>query len=323
MPMGERGPSGPSPLRPPTAPFRVESLISPIDRELHPVLHAGRVAVVTGAASGIGRAAARELSKLGLKVAIADINVETLGALAKELSGTSGEANVLAVPVDVSKLEDVVHLRDRVYEAWGEVAVLLNNAAVGAKGDSFEGLDNWKAALDVNLFGVLNVQHTFVPLMLHQENQSVIINTGSKKGITNPPGNAAYNASKAAIKSLTESLAYELRSRPHVNVTAHLFIPGWTWTGMNAGSANQDDIEEKPAGAWTAQETVLYMLDRVRSGDFYILVPDNETRKEVDQLRILWGAGDIVEGRPALSRWHQAYRSMFDEYVREGLASLP
>lgn len=101
------------------------------------------------------------------------------------------------------------------------------------------------------------------------------------------------------------------------------YRPGWTWTGLTAGSANQDDIEEKPAGAWTAQETVLYMLDRVRSGDFYILVPDNETRKEVDQLRILWGAGDIVEGRPALSRWHQAYRSMFDEYVREGLASLP
>jgi hypothetical protein len=95
--------------------------------------------------------------------------------------------------------------------------------------------------------------------------------------------------------------------------------PGWTWTGLTAGDANQDNLEEKPAGAWTALESVQFMLDRVRTGDFYILVPDNETRKEVDQLRILWGAGDVVEGRPALSRWHQAYKSVYEEYLRDGL----
>ncbi|KAH9171640.1 NAD-binding protein [Lactarius sanguifluus] len=319
-PMGDRGPS---PLRPPTTPFRVEALISPIDEEHHPVIHMGRAAVVTGAASGIGRAAARELARLGLKVAIADIDAKALDVLAAELGAAHGETNVLAVATDVSKVEEVVRLRERVYEAWGEVAVLLNNAAVCDKGNSYEGLDNWKAVMNVNLFGVLNVQHTFVPMMLHQENQSVIINTGSKQGITNPPGNPAYNASKAAVKSLTESLSHELRSRPQANVTAHLFIPGWTWTGMTAGDGNQDKIEEKPAGAWTAQETVEYMLDRVRSGDFYILVPDNETRREVDQIRMLWQAGDLIEGRPALSRWDQTYKSMFDEYLREGLAQLP
>jgi len=323
MPMGDRGDRGPSPLRPPTTPFRVEALISPIDEEHHPVIHYGRVAVITGAANGIGRAAAREFARLGLKVAIADIDAKALDVLAAELGKAHGETNVLAVPTDVRRLEEVVKLRERVYEAWGEVAVLLNNAAVSDVGRSYEGLDKWKAVMDVNLFGVLNVQHTFVPMMLHQENLSVIINTGSKQGITNPPGNPAYNASKAAVKSLTESLSHELRSRPQANVTAHLFIPGWTWTGMTAGSGNQDKIEEKPAGAWTAQETVEFMLDRVRSGDFYILVPDNETRKEVDQLRMLWHAGDLIEGRPALSRWDQTYKSMFDEYVREGLAQLP
>ncbi|KAI0292674.1 NAD-P-binding protein [Multifurca ochricompacta] len=316
---------GPSPLRPPMTPFRVESLISPIDSDLHPVIHQGRVAVITGAASGIGRAAARELAKLGLKVAIADIDAQALALLAEELSSTYGETNVLAVPTDVSELDEVLRLRDRVYEAWGEVAVLLNNAAIGVKSNSFGSLDKWKKLMNVNLFGVLNVQHTFVPTMLYQENQSVIINTGSKQGITNPPhsGNPAYNASKAAIKSLTESLSHELRELPHVNVTAHLFIPGWTWTGLTAGEADQDNIDEKPAGAWTALETVQYMLDRVRSGDFYILVPDNETRREVDQLRILWSAGDIVEGRPAMSRWHQTYKPMFEEYIKEGLAQLP
>lgn len=102
----------------------------------------------------------------------------------------------------------------------------------------------------------------------------------------------------------------------------YIFSPGKTWTGMTAGEADQDNLEEKPAAAWTALETVEYMLDRVRSGDFYILVPDNETRREVDQFRILWSAGDIVERRPALSRWHQTYKSMYEEYLREGLASL-
>ncbi|KAF8256905.1 hypothetical protein EI94DRAFT_1819808 [Lactarius quietus] len=157
--------------------------------------------------------------------------------------------------------------------------------------------------MDVNLFGVLNVP---THMMLHQENQSVIINTGSKQGITNPPGNPAYNASKAAVKSLTESLSHELRSRPQANVTAHLFMcPRMTWTGMTAGTGAARIMEEK--AGWCVDG----------AGD------DNETRREVDQLRMLWHAGDLIEGRPALSRWDQTYKSMFDEYVREGLAQLP
>jgi len=262
-----------------------------------------------------------------LKIALADVNEGQLETAGKDISAIVGDANVLVVPTDVSKLEEVVRLRDKVYEAWGEVSVLMNNAGVNelrvadTKGTSWEGLEAWKKVFDVNLFGVINVQQTFVPNMIHQENASVIINTGSKHGITNPPGNAAYNASKAAVKSLTESLAHELRQRrPLPNLTAHLFIPGWTFTGMMGANASAD--AEKPCGACTAQETVLYMLDRVRNGDFYILVPDNETRKEVDQLAIMWGAGDIAEGRPALSRWHPTYSALFEEYMRDGLAQL-
>jgi hypothetical protein len=94
--------------------------------------------------------------------------------------------------------------------------------------------------------------------------------------------------------------------------------PGWTFTGLTGA----DGFKEKPAGAWSAEETVLYMLDHVRSGEFYILVPDNETKREVDQLRVMWGAADVVEGRPALSRWHPNYKALFEEYMRDGLAQL-
>ncbi|EGN98190.1 hypothetical protein SERLA73DRAFT_138517 [Serpula lacrymans var. lacrymans S7.3] len=310
---------GPSPLRPPifggSASYRVEAM-SPVDTELHPVLHAGRVAVITGAASGIGRAAALELAKLGLKIALADTSPDLLSDTGKAVAKIVGDANVLIIPTDVSKLEDVVRLRDKVYEAWGEVAVLLNNAGIGPESTSWTGLDNWRKIFDVNVFGVVNVQQTFVPSMLHQENPGMVINTGSKQGITNPPGNAGYNASKAAVKSLTEGLAHELRNQSSKNLTAHLFVPGWTFTGMTARSS------EKPAGAWSAEETVLYMLDRVRSGDFYIICPDNDTRKEVDQLRIMWSAADVAEGRPALSRWHKNWKALFEEYLRDGLAAL-
>ena len=87
-------------------------------------------------------------------------------------------------------------------------------------------------------------------------------------------------------------------------------------------SATSDNPVTKPRGAWLAEETVLYMIDKLRSGDFYILVPDNETRSQVDQLRIMWGAADIAEGRPALSRWHPNYKALYEEYMREGLAQL-
>jgi len=308
---------GPSPLRPPFTPFRPNEAMSPIDRDLHPVIHAGRVAVITGAASGIGKAAALELAKNGLRIVLADVSEQNLAAVGAEVAALVGEQNVLVVRTDVSKLDDVVRLRDRVFDQWGEVSVLMNNAGVGDKGTSWEGLDNWRKIFDINLFGIVNVQHTFVPFMLHQENPSVIINTGSKQGITNPPGNAAYNASKAAVKSLTEGLSHELRQLPSTKLTAHLFVPGWTFTGMTSGGGTA-----KPAGAWSAQETVLYMLDKVRAGEFYILVPDNETRREVDALRILWAAGDITEGRPPLSRWHPQYKALFEDYVRESLAEL-
>jgi len=326
MPLGSRGPS---PLR--TTPYSLgvayklnDTAHSPLDKAAHPVLHKGRVAVITGAGSGIGRAAAKELANLGMKLALADVDGEGLQETVREVSSIVGASNVLATLIDVANLDEVVKFKERVFEAWDEVAVLMNNAGIaawdGKRGTSWENRDAWTKVFDTNVVGVLNVQHTFVQSMLHQENPSVVINTGSKQGITNPPGNPAYNASKAVVRSITESLAHELRNQPDPQVTAHLFIPGWTYTGLTGHPAT--GVGDKPDGAWSAEESVLFMIDRVRAGDFYILVPDNETRREVDELRVMWGAADITEGRPALSRWHPSYKAAFDEYMKDGLAQL-
>ncbi|KAG9011507.1 hypothetical protein FRB90_007223 [Tulasnella sp. 427] len=290
---------------------------TPVGPETHPAVHEGRVALVTGAASGIGFQLCKELAALGLRVVMADVNEDDLKASAEEIAKIGDQPNVLAVPTDVSQIEQVERLRDTVFDHYGEVNLLFNNAGVGLYGGALSDLDNWRKIMDINLFGTLNVLQTFTPSMIHQENPSVIVNTGSKQGITNPPGNAAYNASKAGVRILTENLAYELR-QAGTKVTAHLFVPGWTYTQMT-GSTSFDGKGEKPAGAWTAEETVWYMLNKLRDGKFYIICPDNETSEDLDRLRIKWAAGDIVEGRPALSRWHPEWKNTFDEYVSSGL----
>ncbi|KAG8949199.1 hypothetical protein FRC04_008998 [Tulasnella sp. 424] len=290
---------------------------TPIGPESHPAIHAGRVALITGAASGIGFQLCLELAHLGLRIVMADVNEDDLKAAAEEIAQIVGQANVLAVPTDVSQIDQVERLRDHVFETYGEVNVLFNNAGVGLYGGALNGLENWRKVMDVNLFGSLNVLQTFTNSMIHQENPSIIVNTGSKQGITNPPGNAAYNASKAGVRILTENLAYELREAG-AKVTAHLFVPGWTYTQMT-GATSFDGRGEKPPGAFTAEETVWYLLNKLRDGKFYIICPDNECSEDLDRLRIKWAAGDLVEGRPALSRWHPEWKNTFDEYVSSGL----
>jgi NAD(P)-dependent dehydrogenase (short-subunit alcohol dehydrogenase family) len=157
--------------------------------------------------------------------------------------------------------------------------------------------------------GVLHGIEAFVPAMIDGGEPGLVINTGSKQGITQPPGNTAYNVSKAGVKALTEGLAHSLREQVGDRVTAHLLIPGYTFTGMTARSP------EKPTGAWTGEQVADLMLDRVAAGDFYILCPDNETTPEQDAKRIAWAAGDLIENRPALSRWHPDYAEAFARHM--------
>ncbi|KAJ7162985.1 hypothetical protein C8R46DRAFT_999391 [Mycena filopes] len=114
--------------------------------------------------------------------------------------------------------------------------------------------------------------------------------------------------------SLLLSLSFPF---PH-RYTNHTHSPGYTYTGLTGAPASGGG--ETPPGAWTAEETVRFMLERVARGDFYVLCPDGETGREIDQLHIMWAAADVAQGRPALSRWHRDYKALFEEYMREGKA---
>ena len=271
----------------------------------HPALAPGNVAVITGGADGIGLAAARYFGSLGMAVCIADIDADKLQAAAAEL----GE--VLSIPTDVSDRADVERLRDGAYERFGRVDVLMNNAGVAARSSSWGEYDAWRSIIDTNLWGVINGIHAFVPAMVAQATPGLGINTGSKQGITTPPGNPAYNVSKAGVKADTEALQHELRNTEGCRVSAHLLVPGFAYTGMI-----RSFLPEKPDGAWTPEQVVAFLAESLARGDFYILCPDNDVSRETDNKRMAWAIGDLIENRPPLSRWHPDFQAAFDEFMQ-------
>ena len=263
-----------------------------------------QTAVITGAASGIGRAAARAMAAKGWTVALLDLPGPTLDVATAEMSALG--VQTLALPCDVSDASQMAAAAAHVAANLPPVTFLMNNAGMGLPSTTLSGLEAWTRTLGVNLWGVIHGTQAFAPAMRAHGLPGRIVNTGSKQGITTPPGNPAYNVSKAGVKAFTEALAHELRNLPEPTITAHLLIPGWVHTGLTAVSG-----APKPPGAWTPDQTVEFLLDALDRGDFYILCPDNETPRALDVQRIAWAAGDITENRPPLSRWHKDWADVF------------
>jgi len=275
-----------------------------------PAFASGNVAVITGGASGIGLAAAKRFAAMGMKTVLADIGGARLEQARQAVAAIGGHDSVLAVHANVSSIEDVERLAETAYRAFGAVSVLMNNAGVGDNpGKPWENRVAWRRLMDTNFWGVVHGVEAFAPRMLAAGKPGMIINTGSKQGITTPPGNLAYNVSKAGVKTFTEGLAHALRNEPGAKLSAHLLIPGFTFTGLTEGAT------EKPAGAWTGEQVIDFMLASLKRGDFYILCPDNEVARPIDEKRMAWAIGDIIENRPALSRWHPDHKDAFAAFM--------
>ena len=274
----------------------------------------GNCAVVTGGASGIGLAAAKRFAAMRLNVVVADLPGAALDKAADEVAAVSpnGAKGVLAAPTNVSQLAAVEALERTATSAYGPVAVLMNNAGIGPASSALGDWESWRRIVDVNLWGVIHGAKTFAPGMIASQRPAVIVNTGSKQGVTTPPGNPAYNVSKAGVKVFTEALQHELRNVADCKVTAHLLIPGFVFTSMTAGART-----EKPAGAWTPEQTIDFMMKEIRAGTFYILCPDGETSRALDERRMAWAIGDVIENRPPLSRWHKDYADVFKKSVAD------
>ncbi|MGH1480318.1 MAG: SDR family NAD(P)-dependent oxidoreductase [Geminicoccales bacterium] len=264
------------------------------------IYSAGNVAVITGAALGIGRSMALRCAETGMSVVMADLESDDFEASLENVRDVAkgGSETVLGIVTDVADPEQITRLKTVTLDTFGKVDFLANNAATRIGRGIDADLAEWRSAIDVNLFGPILGVRAFLPALLDNPGPGAIVNVGSKQGITNPPGHPIYNMSKSALKAYTESLQHTLRNHPdnqgEHRVTSHLLVPGWTTTGK---------AEHKP-GAWLPEQVVDMMLNAIAEDSFYIICPDDEVSSEMDRERILWGSKDITENRPPLSRWH-------------------
>jgi NAD(P)-dependent dehydrogenase (short-subunit alcohol dehydrogenase family) len=265
-----------------------------------------KVAVVTGGASGIGRALADKSAALGMKIVLADVEESALKQAETELKARGAE--IVALRTDVSQAADVEALANLAFATYGAVHLLFNNAGVGVDHTVWEGtLADWQWVLGVNLWGVIYGVHFFVPLMLNQGSEGHIINTASGAGLLAHAGQASYNVSKHAVVALSENLALELAARKTA-LKASVLCPGWVNTRIadaarNRPPALQNAPEEQtrpevPAttrqllqAGMAPSQVAEIVFDAIRQDKFYILT-DPDIKLGV-QLRM----NDILEER--------------------------
>lgn len=264
------------------------------------VFAAGKNALITGAASGVGLAVAKLCASKGMNLYLVDNNASLLEEAKSKISTN---ASLEAHPMDVARHEDWAVLQSHLQVSHTKLDFMHLNAGIGAKGDWTDSAYFHKI-FDVNFFGVINGINAFFPhFESNTSDPKAIVITGSKQGITNPPGNPAYNASKSAIKTTTEHLSFDLaKSSPATSV--HLLVPGWTFTGMTGGGSTAT----KPDGAWSAEQVADHLYKKMDEGKFYVMCPDNDVDWETDRKRMMWTMGDVVYERMPQSRWREEYK---------------
>lgn len=279
----------------------------------NPIFCAGKTALITGGATGIGLAVAKQCASHGMSIILVDLQ-EPLFAEAKDILMQAGAAEVMIAKVDVADRSAVDALRDSALEHFEQIDLLMCNAGIQPGSDIFDAQDTWQRVMNVNLGGVVNCCQSIVPVM---SKSGMVINTGSKQGITTPPGDPAYNTAKAGVKVFTEALSHQLREDGS-EISVHLLIPGFVFTDINRRGRT-----EKPDEAWTPDQLAEYMMTRLTARDFYILCPDNDVDRETDNKRMAWAVGDVVNNRPPLSRWHSDFSGAFAEYMTGKKPDLP
>jgi NAD(P)-dependent dehydrogenase (short-subunit alcohol dehydrogenase family) len=244
-----------------------------------------KVSVITGAASGIGKAMAQQFAAEGMQLVLADIEHEPLLQLAGQLRAAG--THVISQRVDVSKPDDLDMLAARAYDEFGAVHLLCNNAGILPPGAPVwkEPLSTWQWTLNVNFFGVLHGVQAFVPRMLKENHEAHIVNTASLAGLTTRPLMSAYNVSKHAVVALSECLHAELQlttDKIHVSV----LCPAFAKTRLAESARNKpEDVQADPSASFgfydalrhvveegTPPETIVSaMMEAVRENQFWIL----------------------------------------------------
>ncbi len=251
-----------------------------------------KVAVITGAASGIGRALADRCIREQMKVVLADIEESALEQASRELKSIGGR--VLPVRTDVTKPADIESLAKKTLEAFGAVHLLFNNAGVGAGGPVWEStLQDWQWVLGVNLWGIIHGIRTFVPIMLAQDTECHIVNTASLAGLLHYHPSSPYQVSKFAAVGLSENLYFSLKQM-NAKVKASVLCPGWVKTRIMYSERNRpEELKNTPSDAPIPPEAIAVfqsMFQAVETGlaaeqiaeavftaiqneQFYIIVP--------------------------------------------------
>lgn len=233
----------------------------------------GKVAVVTGAASGIGRAFAERFAEEGMKVVLADVEAQALETAEAEMEAEG--AQVLSVLTDVSQSDQIQRLASKTIEAFGTVHLLCNNAGVAVSGPSWEvSEEDWAWILGVNLWGVIHGVRAFVPIMMENKQPCHIVNTASMAGLTTTPGLGPYNVTKHGVVTLSEALHHEL-SMVESKIKVSVLCPGWVKTNIVESDRN------RPGGLYVEEELHPMAVEFRRAARQ--LVTEGVSRREVAQ----------------------------------------